>query len=414
MPYSIDPDNIANGRMRRKTLIKMRWLAICGQSAALAAAGFLFNLPIDFLPPALVILTSIIFNCVAIARMRGKTYLHNKGATFALGFDTLQLASLLFVTGGFSNPFIVLMLAPITIAATVLSGRSVFVLLSITAFFYCAMFFAPPLPWPQPQQFSPLFLEGCAAAVFISGSFLVFYVRRVAREARRLSEALSASRLALEYEQKISAFGALAAAVAHELGSPLSTIAIISSELAHSLKTTPMKEDIELLQSQIERCRIILSDFSKHNVLSDQSFHSLPLRDYMLHVLEPYRRPHLAIEIITNGTGTEPTWPLSPGLMHGVGNILHNACQFAKSVVRIAIDWQDDAVKLCIEDDGPGFSAELLPRLGTPYIKESASGMGLGLFIAKTLLERSGATVAFANRSTGGAQIILSWPFAPT
>lgn len=418
MPDNITPDNIANGRMRRKTLIKMRWLAICGQIAALAVAHFSFNLQMNLVAPACVILTSVIFNSVAVSRLRGRPYLHNKGATFALGFDTLQLSALLFVTGGFTNPFIVLMLAPITIAATVLSGRSVFVLLTLTLICYCAMFFAMPLPWPVPQQFSPLFLGGSAAAVYISGAFLVLYVRRVAREARRLSEALNASRLALEYEQKISAFGALAAAVAHELGSPLSTIAIISSELAHSLKTTPLNEDIELLQSQIDRCRAILSDFSKHNVLSDQSFDTLPLRDYVLHVLEPYRRGNAVIEIIADGTGIEPSWPLSPGLMHGIGNILHNACQFAKSVVRITMQWQDNAVKLRIEDDGPGFSDELLPRLGTPYIKESTNGMGLGLFIAKTLLERSGATVTFANRPkndvSGGAQITLSWPFAPT
>lgn len=418
--FETSPDIAANGRMRRKTLIKMRWLAICGQIGALTLAYFVFDVKMDLLAPCLVILASIIFNCIAMTRVRGKPYLHNKGATFALGFDTIQLSALLFVTGGFTNPFIVLMLAPITIAATVLSGRSVFTLLIISLLSYYAMHFAAPLPWPLPQQFSSLFLGGCAVALFISGAFLVLYVRSVAREARRLSEALNASRLALEYEQKISAFGALAAAVAHELGSPLSTIAIVSSELAHGLKETPFSEDIELLQSQTSRCSAILSDFSKHNALSDRSFDTLPLRDFVLHVLEPYRRNRTTIEIIADGKGSEPEWPLSPGLMHGIGNILHNACQFAKTLVRITIHWEDNAVTMRIEDDGNGFSEEILPRLGNAYVSErqdGTHGMGLGLFIAKTLLERTGATVHFANGTPGkgmsGAQIILSWGFIP-
>ncbi len=409
-------ETTANGRMRRKTLIKMRWFAICGQITALLLATYVFQLPLNLIAPCCVILASIIFNAIAVSRQHGKPYLHNKGATFALGFDTIQLATLLFFTGGFTNPFIVLMLAPITIAATVLSGRSVIFLMAISLMAYGVMFFATPLPWPIPQQFSPLFLGGCAASVFISGAFLVLYVRRVAREARRLSEALNASRLALEYEQRISAFGALAAAVAHELGSPLSTIAIVSSELAHGLKGSEFSEDIELLQAQTNRCSTILADFSKHNVLSDKSFEEMPLRDYILRVLDPYRRENIAIEIIADGIGDEPLWPLSPSLMHGVGNILHNACQFAKSVVRIMIHWQGQAVTMRIEDDGPGFSEELLPRLGTAYAsgrKEGEHGMGLGLFIAKMLLERSGGNVTFANGSMGGALITLSWQFQP-
>ena len=409
-------ENTANGRMRRKTLIKMRWFAICGQIGALLLAYYAFQLPMDLLASSGVILASIIFNGIAVTRLHGKPYLHNKGATFALGFDTLQLAALLFFTGGFTNPFIVLMLAPITIAATVLSGRSVIALVLTSIICYGLMFFATPLPWPLPQQFSPLFLGGSACAVFISGAFLVLYVRRVAREARRLSEALNASRLALEYEQKISAFGALAAAVAHELGSPISTIAIVSSELAYGLKDSPFSEDIELLQSQVSRCSSILADFSKHNVLSDRSFETLPLRNYVLRILEPYRRDMVAIEIIAGGIGDEPIWPLSPGLMHGVGNILHNACQFARSIVRITLEWENQAVTMCIEDDGPGFSEQLLPRLGHAYVsgrEEGSKGMGLGLFIAKMLLERSGGNVNFANSLMGGAKVTLTWQFQP-
>ncbi len=413
-------ENTANGTIRRETLIRMRCLAICGQTSALLLAHYAFHLPIDLLGPLCIILASVALNGVAMLRLHGKDHPHNnKEATLALGFDTLQLASLLFFTGGFTNPFIVLMFTPVAIAATVLSGRSVYRLVVFSLICYGLMFFATPLPWPEPQQFSPLFLWGCACAVFISGAFLVLYIRKVAREARRLSIALNTSRLELEYEQKISAFGALAAAVAHELGSPLSTIAIISTELAHALKESEHSDDIELLQSQVSRCSTILTEFSKHNVLSDRAFEILPLRDFMLRIMEPYRREAIAVEIITNGVGAEPKWPLRPGLMHGLGNILHNACKFSKSLVLITLDWDHQAVTMTIEDDGPGFPDDILPRLGHAYVSgrqvETGGhpGMGLGLFIAKMLLERSGGNVIFANSSTGGAEITLSWPFQP-
>lgn len=414
----------ASGRMRRKTLINMRWLAITGQCAGLLVAHFVFTLPINLLAPFLIIGASALFNIVASVRAKGKPYLRNAGATFALGFDVLQLSALLFVCGGFTNPFSALVFTPLIIATTVLSGRSVIALALFSLTGFALLFFSTPLDWPAPQAFSVLFVHGMATAVLISSAFLALYVRRVAREARRLSEALSSSHLALAHERKISAFGALAAAVAHELGSPLSTIAVVAKELAHDLKDSPHREDMDLLQSQIARCRTILTDFSKHNVLSDRAFESMPLRAFLETVLTPYQRKGLAVETFVHSKGDEPHWPLQPGLMHGVGNILQNACHFARSYVSIVIYWEGSKVSLHVLDDGPGFPPELLPKVGQAYVSgrdaESATAhMGLGLFIAKTLLQRSGANVSFANRtlpdgSIAGAEVIMNWEFLPT
>lgn len=413
----VDSEIAANGRMRRKTLIKMRWLAIMGQIAALFCARYVFGMPLPLLAPSAVILASLIFNMIAMRRGRNKPYLHNKGATFALSFDALQMAALLFFTGGFTNPFVILLFAPITIAATVLSGRSVVFMAALILVGFWLLLYAAPLPWPAPQQFSPLFHAGMICATLLTGAFLVLYIRRVARETRRLNEALTSSRMALEHEQKISALGALAAAVAHELGSPLSTIAIVVKEMEEELKASPHAEDMALLQSEVQRCRTILSDYSKHNVLSDRAVETCKAKEFLLRVLEPYRRDALKIILIAHGKGAEPLWPLSPGLMHGVGNILHNACQFARAEVRIMLEWNDQAATLVVEDDGPGFPVETLPKLGLAYVSSrprgGASGMGLGLFIAKTLLERSGATLSFTNQEEGGARVTIKWDFLP-
>lgn len=262
-------------------------------------------------------------------------------------------------------------------------------------------------------------------ALVISSLFLVIYVRKVARKSRRLYEALGASRMELEREQKISAFGALAAAVAHELGSPLSTIAVISKELSRDLEKTGYAEDMQLLQEQVGRCRSILTDFSKHNVLADKVFERIPLSTFLSKVAEPYIREGKTFDLVPVACeGVEPQWPQQPGLMHGVANIIQNALGYAKSNVRCETMWKGEEVVLTVTDDGPGFPADVLPRLGQAYVsarseKDKRGHMGLGLFIAKMLLERSGANVDFSNvaYSDGtviGARVILSWKHLPT
>lgn len=420
----------ATGVIRHHTLLRMRWLAIFGQLAALAAARYGFGFAFPFVAPLAIIALAVGVNIILTLLPPGDTLWHNKGASIWLAFDVLQLTGLLYFTGGISNPFALLLLAPITVAATALSGTQVvwltgFTLLCLTGLYVTERCFSPQTLWQMP----PVFLEGFYAAILIASLFLVLYVRRVARDSRRLREALNTSVVALAREQKISAFGALAASVAHALGSPLSTIAIITKEIATDLAVvTPpvsLQADLALLQEQVARCRSILTDFSQHNNLIDHSSTILPLRAFLEQVAKPYHRVGIDLRcVVLRAEGDEPLWPLHAAIRHGIGNILHNAFEHARHRITIALSWHTTAaapyrIDLSIQDDGAGFAPALLPHLGQAYISpklagEAAAHMGLGLFIAKTLLERSGGTVSFSNHSYSdgtvlGAAVAITW-----
>lgn len=423
MPDSLLSVTPATGIIRQKVLVRMRWFAVLGQLAALIGGTQLFSLTLPLFWPLAIIAASALFNLVAMMGLRKTPQLQNGGTTFALAFDMLQLALLLHVTGGLSNPFALLMLAPLVAGASILAGRSVIILTVLGFIAYTLLLiFSPPLIWPGETPLPPLFVAGAYVALVVTSLFLVLYVRKVARESRRLAEALGASRLLLAKEQKISAFGALAAAVAHELGSPLSTIAVVAKDLR---PTEEQAEDVALLNQQVARCRSILSDFARYGMVDETSFHSLPLTRWLLRVAEPYRRDGVHYDVVVvQGEGTEPSWPVQPALIHGVANPLQNAFQFARHLVRVEVIWKGQAVTLRIFDDGPGFPKDLLASLGEGAVNGAdaslrpAQHMGLGLFIAKALLQRSGANVHFANQTYSdgtvtGAAVTLEWQRLP-
>lgn len=414
----------ASGIIHRKTLIAIRWLAIAGQLLALLTAHYMLGLPVPLLPPLFIIALSFMGN-VALSLRLVKNELHrNRGATLSLAFDIVQLTLLLFFTGGLSNPFVILLLAPITVAATVLSGLYVIALSVLTTCCLTLLLASPANLWPAAHVFPPYFFSGAYAALLLSTFFLVLYVRRVARESRRLTDALNASLLALEREQKISAFGALAAAVTHELGSPLGTIAVVAKEMGHQLQEGALRDDVELLQQQVERCRAILADFAATNYVADHKGATLPLRQWIEKVARPYVKPGIVFQLnVQHREGAEPQWPMQPSLMHGIGNLIQNAFQFARASVQVELSWTQDRVNINILDDGPGFPAFLLPKLGSTLGSvrqetDEAVHMGLGLFIARTLLERSGAIVHFENRAYSDKQVVgacvgLEWQQQP-
>jgi two-component system, sensor histidine kinase RegB len=231
-----------------------------------------------------------------------------------------------------------------------------------------------------------------------------------------MSDALAATQMALAREQQVSALGGLAAAAAHELGSPLGTIAVVVKEIGRELPPdNPMAEDIALLQSQVERCRDILARLSRRpSVSSDQeAFSDLGIANMMEMVAQPWRRESIAFAVQMLGAGTPPLLPRRPEILHGLGNLLQNAMEFARARVDVDVDWDDKTIRLRILDDGPGMNVDILSALGEPYVtsRPDSGGMGLGVFIAMNLLRRSGASVAFANRpGMGGTQVSVSWP----
>ena len=420
------PEEGAAAGVSPRRLISMRWVAVIGQAAALLVVHFLlgFNLPIT--PALAVVAASALINLAHLLRRRPQRRLSERDATLTLAYDVLQLGLLLYLTGGLQNPFAILMIAPVTVAATILSRRSVILLstLAISAITVLAVQHWP-LPWHgTPPALPSVYVFGIWSALVLSTIFIAVYAWSVAGEARRIRDAFAATQLALAREQRVSAVGALAAAAAHELGSPLGTIAVIAKELVRELPAdSPYAEDAALLLSQSERCRTILAELSRHPEAEGSSpFTRLPISALVEAAGAPYRASGVRVIYVTaTSTGEEPEVARRPEIMHGLGNLIQNAIQFARNEVTATIAWDRDAVTVEIVDDGPGFAPHLLPRLGQPYLSNrplhDAQHMGLGIFIAQTLLERTGARLDFGNLpgtliDGGGAHIVVQWPRA--
>ena len=412
-------------RLRVDTLVRLRWLAIAGQSAAVLGTffGLGFNLPIG--PCLLGIGVSAALNIALRLRLSRTHRLADGPAAALLAFDILQLSALLFLTGGIENPFVMLFLAPVMISAVSLPGR---LTLALAAFMIaCATGLTlehMPLPWdPREHLALPLLYRfSIWVALVLGAAFIGIYAARVAEEARRLGDALTATELVLAREQHLTQLDGLAAAAAHELGTPLATIALVAAELRKQVpQNASMKEDLALLAQEIARCRTILGKLTSLSEDSDGLFDRMKLGHLIEEVVEPQRDFGVEVRVSQKGDGPEPVCLRNPGILYGLGNLVENAIDFARSEVRIRSMWSPQAVTVAIEDDGPGFSPDVLAHLGEPYFTtrterrskiEEGSGLGLGLFIAKTLLERSGATVKTANADPPrtGAQITIRWP----
>ncbi|MEW9807439.1 ActS/PrrB/RegB family redox-sensitive histidine kinase [Mesorhizobium sp. ZMM04-5] len=409
-------------RLRLNTLVRLRWLAIVGQSVTVLIVSYGLDFPLPVVVCFALIACSAALN-VYLAIAYPSTHRLPPPAAFGiLTFDALQLAGLLYMTGGLTNPFALLMTVPVVVSATSLPARMTALLGAMVIAMATVLAFSHrPLPWYDGAELAMPFIYVAGSWVALSSSiaFTGIYAFRVAEEARLLANALSATELVLQREQHLSALDGLAAAAAHELGTPLATIALVAREMERALGSDHVHaEDVRLLRSQSERCREILKRLTSLSTEGEAHLARLPLTSLVEEVTAPHRDFGISIRFQPGERhGAEPVGRRNPGVIYGLGNLVENAVDFARKEVIVGWRWSDDLVAVSIVDDGPGFPAEIASRIGEPYMStrqgaERGGGLGLGLFIAKTLLERSGATLSFRNSNTPGegAVVEVSWP----
>jgi two-component system sensor histidine kinase RegB len=426
----------ASGRVRLRTLSNLRWLAVAGQSAALFLVYFALGYSLPILYCAIAIAVSAALNVLLSVRYPPAHRLTNREATFYLAFDVLQLAALLYLTGGITNPFALMFVGPVVIAATTLNLGNVLILAGL-AFVSASLIGVVhrPLPWPTGQALllPELYQAGIWMALVIGIGFTSVYAWRIASESARMSAGLAATQLALSREHRLAALGALATAAAHELGTPLGTIAVVARELERALPENSTEiEDVRLLRDQAERCRAIIARLANPEETMLGATARLPLGALLDDIAAPHRGEDLEIRITVSppkGDGAVPQVWRAPELLHGLGNIIENAADFAHSLVAIHAGWDEQFLHISVTDDGPGFAPEIFEALGEPYITsrpgrhalgetdlgpiatlDQHEGMGLGFFIAKILLEQTGGLVKADNPQSGGAQVSIRWP----
>lgn len=409
------------------TVVLLRWAAIVGQVTATFVAVQIFDLEIHIGPVAIVIGALVIANLFYTFVNPRTARLQGPQATLFFLFDVCQLGVLLMLTGGLSNPFTMMMLAPVAVSSMMLPFRGFVLISSVAALLVSLMwFFYIPLhdAGGTVIALSDLLRFGMWMALLISILFSGVYTRLITSEIDTMSDALVATQEALAREQKLTDLAGVVAATAHEMGTPLATIKLISSELADMLSDQPdLLEDVQILQQQTDRCRDILQSMGRAGK-DDLLIRNIPAQAMIEEAAAPHMDRGVDIRIqVQNGdtTSAQPILPRKPEIIHGLRNLIQNAVDFSETRVDLRIVWSADRITFQVRDDGPGFSASVIDRLGDPLMskrrsntgkhRKNYSGMGLGLFIAKTLLERTGARIQFAN-GTGprrGAVVDVSW-----
>ena len=415
-------------QLRRSTLVYLRWMAVVGQGIALLLIGAVLGYDLPVLPTLLVVGASALLNVIITLNLPLQRRVDDTEAGLQLGFDILQLTALLYLTGGVINPFALLLLAPVVTGATTLNRLLLTGLFGLVALCAAGLIYSEhSLPWLDTGAFSlpETYRWGIWVALMTGIAFTSLYAWRSASEARRMSMALAATELVLAREQKLAALGGLAAAAAHELGTPLATIQVTAKEMVR--ETDPQShlgEDAQLILDQAKRCRDILGQLSSRGDDGDMMHDRITLSELIDEAIEPYISSNKSFVIDVHGPAPfamdrpDPniTIPRRPELIYGMRNLVENAVSFAREEVTIRATTTVSAVTISIADDGPGFDPLIRQRLGEPYVssrpekKKKAGGLGLGVFIAKTLIERTGGKVRFSNRDGGGALVTLYWP----
>ncbi|MEO1014023.1 MAG: ActS/PrrB/RegB family redox-sensitive histidine kinase [Pseudomonadota bacterium] len=433
------------GPVRLRTLTTLRWLAVAGQTSAVLTVHYVLGYPLQLGLCLAAIAASAWLNLFTTLRFSPQHYLTDREAVASIAFDIAQLCVLLGLTGGLNNPFAVLILAPVTIAASVLPMRATALIGGIAFVGVTVVALAHlPLPWLPAGGlvFPKIYTFGLWASLSFAVAFFSIYAHRIAAEAGQMKSALAATQLALSREERLAAIGGLAAAAAHELGTPLATIQLTSKEMAEDLKDKEkadfdaLQEDAKLLVSQAKRCREILGRLSRQDVggadILDTVTIDLLAKQAAAPIAEGQARVAIDYETLAAPeAGPPPLVRRKSEIVYGIRNFVENASDFAATKVLVATSWDEEEIVVSVLDDGPGFSAEVLARLGEPYLSARGrpqagaagkGGLGLGFFIAKTLLERTGGRVAFGNRrwssvlpgggreEDAGAWVSVAWP----
>lgn len=415
----IYPEFGGEGGVQLGTLVTIRWIGIAGQLFALAVVALGLGFDVEAKVTVPLVLASAALNTGFTLKGNRALRLSDRQASAHLAFDLVHLAALLFMTGGLANPFAVLMLVPTTVSATMLARHTTYGLIALSMVLLTGIAFTPyPLPWQGvPPTVQPLFMLALWISLCFTLVFLAVYMARVGREGRLRARALVATQFALEQEQKLAALGALAAAAAHELGTPMGTIMLVAKDLLNSWSGDQMtRGDLQLIVDEISRCRDILSELREHKQPGkDQHFISMPVSAVLHEAAAPHENRGILLKF-----DIQPTADFeivrAPEMIHSIRSIVENAVGFAKTQVTISASTTEDDLFVTIEDDGPGFDPHILRRIGEPYVTTRHpkpgrdGGLGLGLFIAKSLLERVGASLSFKTAASGGALARIRWP----
>ena len=394
-------------------LIKIRWIAIFGQFLAVFFVYYLVEIQIPLFETLIIILLSVVVNFYSyFAERKNKSITNFKAFSFLL-FDILQLGFLLFLTGGIINPFSILILAPVITSASYLPALMTVILSAISiAIIIILNFYFVPLELGEDFYLPQIYSFGLVASLIITVIFIAIYAYLFASSSRKISNALSISKLQILNQKKMTEVGSLSAAAAHELGTPLNTIFLILNDLLKEKKLTDDKnivKDIILLKSQAERCKEILQSFSKNPLkLKDKFLEKVKITDLIKINFDKFNK-NKKLRIKKNLVIEEPEIIFRDEIMYALGNIIQNAIFYSKLFVTIELNYNKKNLQINITDDGDGFSKDVLDKLGEPYITKNNHGMGLGIFIAKNLIENMGGKINYYNSKDDNAVVEITF-----
>ena len=407
--------------LKKSTYINLRWIGIIGQLISVYLVYFYYKFDFNFIFSNIIISFGILSNLYLIFIYK-KTQLTDRSAFIYLLIDIMQLGGLIYLTGGVKNPFIIFLIIPSVFASSNLSFRTNSLLVFITTITILFLtFFSQDLPSPLNDHFhvSPYYYYSIPLALLIALLFLNYFAIIFGTESKLRKDALNKMEEIMAKEHEMLSLGGQAAAAAHSLGTPLSTIKIITQELSKQLKDRKdVIQDIQLLSSQVERCNQILKRLSLNpNEEDDFIDEDLPLKDYLKEIIQSFKetsKKEFILNLDQNLNSKKITKSIE--IVYGLRNFIGNANKFSKSKIFVNLKSDDNFTEIRIEDDGDGYPSDILSKIGEPYLRsdkgisKEKTGLGLGLFIGKTLLEKNFATVNCWNSQTrSGAEVIITW-----